>query len=146
MFFYLAERLSAIPGIAPLKRDARVTRHAYHIFIFLVPTNVWVYVGLWMFSAVWTIMIHDRVRWSPDFLGPIVNHTGCHTAHHWHCRYNYGNYFTFWDKLCGTYFDPEHLPEQFFAVKSSRKSSLQSSPVIKPPIAVPSAPAPVIAD
>lgn len=31
---YLAERLSAIPGIAPLKRDERVTRHAYHLFIF----------------------------------------------------------------------------------------------------------------
>jgi len=31
---YLAEQLAAIPGIAPLKRDERVTRHAYHLFIF----------------------------------------------------------------------------------------------------------------
>jgi dTDP-4-amino-4,6-dideoxygalactose transaminase len=31
---YLAEQLARIPGIAPLKRDARVTRHAYHLFIF----------------------------------------------------------------------------------------------------------------
>jgi dTDP-4-amino-4,6-dideoxygalactose transaminase len=31
---YLAERLSRIPGISPLRRDPRVTRHAYHIFVF----------------------------------------------------------------------------------------------------------------
>jgi dTDP-4-amino-4,6-dideoxygalactose transaminase len=31
---YLADQLGHIPGIAPLKRDPRVTRHAYHIFIF----------------------------------------------------------------------------------------------------------------
>jgi dTDP-4-amino-4,6-dideoxygalactose transaminase len=31
---YLAEQLARIPGIAPLRRDARVTRHAYHLFIF----------------------------------------------------------------------------------------------------------------
>jgi dTDP-4-amino-4,6-dideoxygalactose transaminase len=31
---YLAEQLSALPGIAPLRRDERVTRHAYHIFVF----------------------------------------------------------------------------------------------------------------
>jgi lathosterol oxidase len=64
-------------------------------------------------------MIHDRVRWSPDCLGSILNHTACHTAHHWFYRYNYGNYFTFWDKLCGTYCDPDRLPERFFAVKSA---------------------------
>ncbi|GAB4539198.1 MAG: DegT/DnrJ/EryC1/StrS family aminotransferase [Anaerolineae bacterium] len=31
---YLTERLAAIPGIHPLKVDARVTRHAWHLFIF----------------------------------------------------------------------------------------------------------------
>jgi dTDP-4-amino-4,6-dideoxygalactose transaminase len=31
---YLAERLQPIPGVTPLKRDPRVTRHAYHLFIF----------------------------------------------------------------------------------------------------------------
>ncbi len=30
----LVEKLSHIPGIAPLKRDERVTHHAYHLFIF----------------------------------------------------------------------------------------------------------------
>jgi dTDP-4-amino-4,6-dideoxygalactose transaminase len=31
---YLARQLEEIPGIRPLKRDARVTCHAYHLFIF----------------------------------------------------------------------------------------------------------------
>jgi len=31
---YLAERLAEIPGITPLSRDPRITRHAYHLFIF----------------------------------------------------------------------------------------------------------------
>lgn len=31
---YLSERLSQIPGVQPLKRDPRVTSHAYHLYIF----------------------------------------------------------------------------------------------------------------
>ena len=95
----------------------------YHVYIFLVPTNAWVYMGLWIFSSFWTLTIHDRVRWTPDFLKLIINHTGCHTAHHWFHRHNYGNYFTFWDRICGTYFDPDRLPDKFFALKSKSVNS-----------------------
>jgi dTDP-4-amino-4,6-dideoxygalactose transaminase len=31
---YLADQLARIPGIAPQSRDPRVTRHAYHLFVF----------------------------------------------------------------------------------------------------------------
>jgi lathosterol oxidase len=92
------------------------------VYVFIVPTNAWVYFGMWLFSSIWTMMIHDRVRLLPDSLSGIINHTGCHTAHHWFYRHNYGNYFTFWDRACGTYFDPDRLPQKFFAVKSSAKS------------------------
>jgi dTDP-4-amino-4,6-dideoxygalactose transaminase len=30
---YLASKLTGLPGISPLKVDARVTRHAYHLFV-----------------------------------------------------------------------------------------------------------------
>jgi lathosterol oxidase len=86
----------------------------YHIFAFLLPLNQWIYLGLIGFAAIWTQLIHNRVCWVPPTL---VNNTGCHTAHHWYYRYNYGNYFTLWDRLGGTYFDPEGLPERFFASK-----------------------------
>ncbi len=94
--------------------DSFVQSFPYHLYALLVPINFWLYLGLVMFVMVWTVMIHDRVRWVP---GGIVNHTGCHTAHHWYQKYNYGQYFTFWDRLCGTYRDPQDLPDRFMASK-----------------------------
>lgn len=38
---YLAEKLSEIEGIRPLKRDERTTRHAYHLFVFRFDASVW---------------------------------------------------------------------------------------------------------
>ena len=89
----------------------------YHLYVFIVPTNFWVYFPLFIFSSFWSVMIHDRVRWVPGWLVPLINYAGCHTAHHWFGRYNYGNYFTFWDRICGTYCNPARLPAKFFAVK-----------------------------
>ena len=71
-------------------------------------------VALIVFVTLWSVLIHDRIRWVP---GAIVNHTGCHTAHHWYYECNYGQYFTFWDRLCGTYRDPVDLPDKFWASK-----------------------------
>ena len=93
----------------------------YHIFAFLLPLQEWIYLGLIFFAAIWTQLIHNRVSWvSPT----IVNNTGCHAAHHWYCDYNYGNYFTLWDRLAGTYFDPDGLPEPFFASKYGWRARL----------------------
>jgi lathosterol oxidase len=84
----------------------------YHIYALLVPMYAWAYLALLGFAMLWSLMIHDQVAWLPF---RFINHTGCHTAHHWYFRYNYGNYFTFWDRLCGTYFDPAGLPERHVA-------------------------------
>ena len=75
--------------------DSFIQALPYHVYVFLVPTHVVVYFALFTFSAFWTVMIHDRVTWVPAFLRPFINHTGCHTAHHWFGRYNFCNYFTF---------------------------------------------------
>lgn len=88
----------------------------YHIYALFVPMYVWAYLTLFVFALLWSLMIHDQVRWVPF---RFVNHTGCHTAHHWFFSYNFGNYFTFWDRLCGTYLDPEALPEKFVASKQA---------------------------
>jgi Delta7-sterol 5-desaturase len=89
----------------------------YHLYVFIIPTNFWVYFPLFLFSSFWAVLIHDGVRWIPGWLVPLVNYAGCHTTHHWFGRYNYGNYFTFWDRICGTYRSPSLLPDKFFAVK-----------------------------
>lgn len=38
---YLADRLSNIPGVIPARRDPRVTRHAYHLFMFRLDQEIW---------------------------------------------------------------------------------------------------------
>lgn len=94
----------------PLDSFAQAFPH--HLCVFLFPLNTYVYhvyVGLIM---VWSVLIHDRVCFVPY---GFVNHTGCHTAHHWYNKYNYGQFFSFWDKLMNTYKDPRELPAQFFA-------------------------------
>lgn len=84
----------------------------YHLCALLFPLHVGLYHGLVAAVMLWTILIHDRIRWTPL---AFVNHTGCHTLHHWCYRYNFGQYFTFWDRLCGTYRTPAALPERFAA-------------------------------
>jgi lathosterol oxidase len=107
----------------------------YHLYIFLVPMPEAAYLALLGLAAVWTLLIHDRVVWvSPK----LVNNTGCHTAHHWYCRYNYGNYFTFWDRLCATYFNPTGLPAKFFAAKhGALRPSTAAAPVPHAPAVLP---------
>lgn len=84
----------------------------YHLCAFLLPLNIWVYHGFVILATIWAVIIHDRVRLIPC---EWVNHTGCHMVHHWYFAHNYGQYFTFWDRLCGTYKSPECLPEKFYS-------------------------------
>jgi lathosterol oxidase len=95
--------------------DGFVQSLPYHVFAFVVPINIWLYLVLVFATVIWSVKIHDRVRVLPfDF----VNHTGCHTLHHLRCAYNLGQYFTFWDRWCGTYRDPAvELPDEYRASK-----------------------------
>lgn len=86
----------------------------YHLFALLIPINFWLYLTMIVYVTLWSVMIHDRIRWVP---GAVVNHTGCHTVHHWYNKYNYGQYFTVWDRSCGTYREPVDLPDRFMASK-----------------------------
>jgi lathosterol oxidase len=100
----------------PLDSFAQAFPH--HLCAFLFPVNTWVYHAYVAAVTVWAVMIHDRVC----FVGyGFVNHTGCHTAHHWYNKYNYGQFFSFWDKLCKTYKDPRELPAQFFQSMPGRR-------------------------
>lgn len=100
----------------PLDSFAQAAPH--HLCAFLFPLNGWVYHGYVAMVMVWAVLIHDRICFVPF---GIVNHTGCHTAHHWYNKFNFGQFFTFWDRLCGTYKDPRELPAQFFASMPGRR-------------------------
>lgn len=86
----------------PLDSFAQALPH--HLCAFLFPVHVGVYLCMLSFVTVWTAMIHDRVsfvRWK------LVNYSGHHALHHWYYEYNLGQFTTVWDRIGGTYLDPE---------------------------------------
>lgn len=76
----------------------------YHLCAFLFPLHIDVYLGMLGFVMAWTVLIHDR---SPVRRSWVVNHAGRHSVHHWHNKYNYGQFFTLWDRACGTFRDAD---------------------------------------
>lgn len=74
----------------------------YQLFVLLFPLHEGVHLVSLLAVLMWTINIHDRV----DFGIPGVNGAAHHTIHHTTFKSNYGQYFTVWDRLCGTFRDP----------------------------------------
>lgn len=95
-------------GVAFNPLDSFVQALPHHLCIFLFPVHFGVYIVFVSFLTLWAVMIHDRVSIMP-WRG--VNYTGHHTLHHWHYDCNFGQFFTFWDRVCGTYRNPEESPE-----------------------------------
>jgi lathosterol oxidase len=106
------QKPTSFVGLAFNPFDSFLQGLPHHISAFLFPLNIWVYLVSLSVVYVWAVMIHDRVsfvRWG------LVNNTGRHTLHHWYYDYNYGQYTTIWDRLCGTHKSPfegcEEVPE-----------------------------------
>ncbi|TPX30871.1 hypothetical protein SmJEL517_g05676 [Synchytrium microbalum] len=80
--------------------DGYVQSLPYHIFIFLFPLHSMLYLGLFVFVNFWTISIHDGAHL---YGGGILNGAAHHTIHHLEFNFNFGQYFTLWDRLGGSY-------------------------------------------
>ncbi|ORZ17325.1 hypothetical protein BCR42DRAFT_414393 [Absidia repens] len=89
----------------------------YHLYAFLVPMHKWLYMFMFVFVNVWTVLIHDGNFFSHS---DTINTTAHHTIHHLYFNYNYGQYFTFWDKLGGSHRQP--TAEQYDAVLRNNKA------------------------
>jgi lathosterol oxidase len=76
----------------------------HHVFGFIFPLHGMIYLTMVSFVSLWSVIIHDRVSW---VRWNLINYTGHHTLHHWFFKYNYGQFFTVWDRLMGTWRDPE---------------------------------------
>lgn len=97
-------------GVAFNPLDSFLQALPHHLCALFLPIHIGLYLGMLTFVTVWAVMIHDRVslvRW--DF----VNFTGHHTMHHHYNKYNFGQFFTFWDRWGGTYKSPSDAPEKF---------------------------------
>lgn len=68
-----------------------------------------VYLSLFVFVNIWTISIHDGDDRIPGPLMPLLNGAAHHVDHHLSFNYNYGQYFTLWDRLGGSYRYPSVL-------------------------------------
>jgi len=73
----------------------------YYLFIFVFPFHYTLWIAMFLFVNFWTISIHDQVDFG--FLNTVFNSTDHHTIHHVDFLYNYGQYFTLWDRLGGSY-------------------------------------------
>jgi lathosterol oxidase len=78
----------------------------YHLFPFLFPVNKWVYLGLFGFVNFWSTSIHDANYKLPKLLQFIVLGSAHHTDHHLLFDCNYGQFFTLWDKIGGSFRNP----------------------------------------
>ncbi|XP_063058628.1 lathosterol oxidase [Engraulis encrasicolus] len=81
----------------------------YHIYPFLFPLHKLLYLGLYVCVNIWTISIHDGDYRLPRPLQAVINGAAHHTEHHLAFDYNYGQYFTVWDRIGSSYRDPPAL-------------------------------------
>ncbi|KAI8867242.1 hypothetical protein GQ42DRAFT_167857 [Ramicandelaber brevisporus] len=98
----------------------------YHLFVYLFPMNKFVYLGLFAVVNVWTVMIHDG-----EYLAshPAINGAAHHTIHHLQFNYNYGQYFTVWDRVFGSHRNPTPEIEQRELRNSAQVRAMQSTEV-----------------
>ncbi|XP_053409199.1 lathosterol oxidase-like [Mercenaria mercenaria] len=75
----------------------------YHIYPFLFPLHKGLYLCLFVFVNIWTVSIHDGDYRVPDVLKPFINGSAHHTDHHLFYNYNYGQFFTLWDRIGGSF-------------------------------------------
>uniref|UniRef100_A0A672I832 Sterol-C5-desaturase n=1 Tax=Salarias fasciatus TaxID=181472 RepID=A0A672I832_SALFA len=84
--------------------------HAFHpLDGFMQFFHKVIYLSLFVFVNIWTISIHDGDYRLPGFLIFLINGAAHHIDHHLYFNYNYGQYFTLWDRLGGSYRHPSAL-------------------------------------
>lgn len=75
----------------------------------LVDANVWSYMAFGSIYANWLVLIHSEYHQDWDFIFQFIGF-GTAADHHIHHKlfiFNYGHLFSFWDRLLGTYKEPE---------------------------------------
>ncbi|GAB0143702.1 hypothetical protein EsHS_00004210 [Epichloe bromicola] len=90
----------------------------YHIFPFIFPLQKVAYVILFVFVNFWSILIHDGEYLTNN---SVVNGAACHSLHHSRFEVNYGQFFTVFDRLGGTY----RMPEAWMFEKEKKMSEKQ---------------------
>ncbi|CAD6564452.1 MAG: hypothetical protein TREMPRED_004991 [Tremellales sp. Tagirdzhanova-0007] len=97
----------------------------YHIFTFVIPMHKYLFLTLFIFVQIWTILIHDGDMISGHMLERYINSPAHHTLHHLYFTCNYGQYFTWADSCFDSYRPPEpELDPLHEALRMMRKKGL----------------------
>ncbi|CAL8126806.1 unnamed protein product [Orchesella dallaii] len=78
----------------------------YHLYVFLFPMHKYLYLVMFLFVNFWTVSIHDGDFRVPKIFKAIINGSAHHTDHHLFYNYNYGQFFTLWDRIGGSFRNP----------------------------------------
>ncbi|KAL9099909.1 MAG: hypothetical protein Q9163_004651 [Psora crenata] len=89
----------------------------YHIFTFIFPLQKSAFIVLFVFINIWTVLIHDGEYMTNSYF---INGAACHTMHHLYFNYNYGQFTTLWDRLSGSYRQPN---DELFSKESKMSKS-----------------------
>ncbi|KAG1747168.1 C5-sterol desaturase [Suillus paluster] len=89
----------------------------YHVFIFVFPLHRCLYLGLFVFVNCWSILIHDSDMVTGHALEKVINGPAHHTLHHLYFTVNYGQYFTWADRVGGSYRQPESSLDPMLEIK-----------------------------
>jgi len=89
----------------------------YHLFIFIFPLHRLLYLVLFVAVNFWSIFIHDSDMITGHPLENVINGPAHHTLHHLYFTCNYGQYFTWADRVGKSYRHPESSLDPLLEVK-----------------------------
>ncbi|KAH9945305.1 uncharacterized protein BXZ73DRAFT_96291 [Epithele typhae] len=99
--------------------DGYVQSLPYHMFIYLFPIQRTLYLCLFVFVNFWSIFIHDSDMITGHPLEKIINGPAHHTLHHLYFTVNYGQYFTWADRMGNSYRQPEAALDPMLDIKAA---------------------------
>ena len=107
----------------------------YHLYPFVFPLHKTTFLSLVVFVNIWTVIIHDGYFSLPGIFEVFVNGASHHSDHHMFTNYNYGQYFTLWDRIGGSY----RVPTKFgggdpFKQRGDMKKHNQNGPSWHAPV------------
>ena len=96
----------------------------YHIFPCIFPLQKVLFLGLFGFVNLWSIMIHDSDMITDTGFERVINGPAHHTLHHLYFTCNYGQYFTTCDRLFSSFRQPRKEDDPLLEATKQVKGEL----------------------
>ncbi|KAJ3491421.1 hypothetical protein NLJ89_g11335 [Agrocybe chaxingu] len=93
----------------------------YHLLVFVFPIHRILYLILFVSVNFWSIFIHDSDMITGHIFEKVINGPAHHTLHHIYFTVNYGQYFTWADRVGGSYRQPQSDLDPLLDIKNAKK-------------------------